>query len=140
MDTLDITLLVVAVDIPASSYQLGDIVDVSARHYDGCSHDRFVLVHVHGIPLPAPADKVLKRLKVLLESTIQDENFDGEVRRRAWRLDAGSTSDSVMSELVTQRETTIDWATAQQFIAKRVIIDEQSPELDQMLFITEDDV
>lgn len=140
MATLDITMLVFAVDIPSSSYSVGDIVDVGPRHNDGCSHERFVLVHVEGIPLPAPSDKVLKRLKLLLESTVQDGSLENEVRRRAWRLDSGSTSTGVMSELVSTRETVITWETAKAFICKRIIIDESSPELDQMLFITEDDV
>lgn len=140
MATLDVTLLVFAVDIPGAPYKMGDIVDVGPRHNDGCGHERFVLVHVEGIPLPAPAEAVLKRLKSLLESTVKDASFDNEVRRRAWRLDADNTSTEVMSELVNTRETIITWERAKLFLGRRIIIDESSPELDQMLFITEDDV
>lgn len=140
MTTLDMTLLIFAVDIPGAAYKMGDVVDVGPRHNEGCSHERFVLVHVEGIPLPAPADKVLKRLKALLEGTVQNVNFDNEVRRRAWRLDAASTSNEVMIELVSTRETIITWEKAKLFLGRRIIIDDSSPELDQMLFITEDDV
>lgn len=140
MGTLDITLLVFASNIEGSAYHIGDIIDVGARHNSGCSHERFILVHVEGIPLPAPEHQVLKRLKTLLESNVQDGNFEQEVRRRAWRLDAPNTSPEVMTELITNRETTITWGVAKQFLCKRIVIDETSPELDQLLFITEEDV
>ena len=140
MTTLDISLLVFAVDIEGAAYGMGDIVTVSARHFNGCRNLRFILVHVEGVPLPAPADKVLKRLKVLLEGSVSDQTFDNEIRRRAWRLDAPSTSTEVMTELITTRETVIDWELAKAFIAKRVINNEADNSLDELLFITDGDI
>jgi len=137
---MDISLLVFAVDLPSSAYSLGDIVDVSARHYDGCQHQRFILVHVHGIPDNGPEDVQLRRLKEMFERQLTTEAFGEEVRRRAWRLDAPATAPSVMSELLATRETVIDWETAKVFLGKRVVSDIESPDSDALSFITDGDV
>lgn len=139
---MDISLLVFAVDLPSSAYHLGDIVDVSPRHFDGCQHDRFILVHVHGIPDDelAPQEIQFKRLKEMFERQLTTEAFGEEVRRRAWRLDADATAPSVMNELLASRETVIDWPTAKAFLGKRVVSDIETPASDSMVFITDSDV
>ncbi len=137
---MDISLLVFAVDRPESPYFMGDVVDVSPRHYDGCSHERFVLVHVHGIPDTAPEEIQFKRLKEMFERQLTTEAFGEEVRRRAWRLAAEDTSPSVMSELLATRETVIDWTTAKNFLGKKLVEAVEDPARDTMTFISDGDV
>lgn len=139
---MDISLLVFAADLPSSAYHLGDIVDVSPRHFDGCYNERFVLIHVHGIPEDelVPEEIQFKRLKQMFERQLTTEAFGEEVRRRAWRLDAPATAPSVMSELLATRETVIDWETAKAFLGKRVVSDIEQPETDSMVFISDSDV
>lgn len=139
---MDISLLVFAVDLPASPYFLGDIVDVSPRHFDGCTHEIFILVHVHGIPEDelTPQEIQFKRLKEMFERQLTTEAFGEEVRRRAWRLAAEATAPSVMSELIATRETVIDWTTAKVFLGKKIVSAIETPSSDSMVFISDSDV
>lgn len=135
---MDISLLVIAED--RAPYKQGDVVDVSLRHYDGCSHQRFVLVHIEGIPDTAPTDIQFKRLKGMFEAQLMTESREGEVRRRAWRLKAEDTAAHVMSELVATRETVITWEVAKVFLGKKIVSDIERPETDDLVFISDDDV
>lgn len=137
---MDISLLTYAIDSPDASYRIGDIIDVSLRHYEGCSNNAFVLVHVHGIPdTYATPQEQLAALKVKFEEPILAAPGE-EVRRRAWRLAAEETAPWVMDELLATRETTIDWETAKVFLGKKVVSDIEDPDGDSIVFISDEDI
>lgn len=136
---MDISLLIFAVNLPNSSYHRGDVVDVGLRHYDGCHHPRFVLVHIEGVPDLAPEDIQLRRLKQMLERhTIK--GFGEEVRRRSWRVDVASLPTAIRNELLTNREYTVTWTQAKNYLGKKVVTNEDDPDTDTLTLITDGDV
>lgn len=138
---MDISLLVYALDNPSSSYNLGDVVDVSYRHYESCSHDKFILIHIEGIPETAPLDKVFKRFKDMLEMLATDEvGNEDQKRKREWKLDPANSSSEVMAQMINNRETLLTWEVAKNFLGKRFVHDFNAPELDTLINITDGDV
>ncbi len=137
---MDISLLIMAEDIISHANFVGDIISVSEKHREACSHPRFVIVHITGIIDNVPYKYQFKRLKEMLESPIKSEDFQSEVRSSAWALTTANASPDVMQSLHANREATIPWSRAKLFLGKKYIVDANNPSLDELIFITDGDV
>lgn len=136
---MDISLLVMVSQIALSPYRRGDIIDVSLLHSEPCSHSRFALIHVLGVPNNAPPKKLIKRFKMMLERAHMTVAFNDEIRRRQWRIDYRNLPASVKQEILANREYTVSWSQAKNYIGKRVVTDESDPDSDTLVFIRDED-
>jgi len=137
---MDISLLVFAIDDINEPCELGDIVSVDLKHSESCTNKKCVLVHVLNIPDKAPKAIQIRRIRTMLTNRVVTATFNDVVRYRAFKILTNNAPVSIRTGLKNNREATIDWSVAKQFLGKKVIVDETNRKLDTLTLITNGDI
>ena len=129
----------------ACRYWPGDILDVyPAEKYatlgdDGNyllnsppGHPRFAFVHVKNVPVKFSVDRIKNKLTATVESEGGVENNQQLLRRRGWHIPPSITPVVFKQKLLLEKEATVDFNVAKNYIRKKVITDIFDPEVDNI--------
>jgi hypothetical protein len=120
---LDFSLLLFALDHPRYPYRLGDVVGVNTLHSEKCTHPRFALLHVRGVPEPDGRSSFFDDFKEMIQEQpyFADPSEPDVSRKRYWcaHLPLMTTTDA--DKLLSKREITLTWSDVKLFLAKTTI-------------------
>lgn len=140
---MDICLLIMAKPSTGSTYRKGDIVEVSMQGSSPCRHPKFVMIKINGVPDKAPADILLKRIKLALCSEIKDASNLADmrvIRRRRWLIDYSLIPKSIKDKLRDNKEVTGTWEQLKSVLVRRIVNVEEDDTQDTLIAITDDDL
>ena len=121
----------------ARRYRQFDIVEVwpRARVTEPPSpNSKFWFIHVTGIPDTIPFEKVKAKLTEPVFNPLVAGDF---IRRRRWRADIPA---AVLSTLQANREITVPYLTAKDYIKRKVANNASDPTQDTLEVLTDQDL
>ena len=119
------------------SWKPGDIVHVGNFSNGTNGVPRFVSLNLRNLPDKVEYEYQFRRIKKMMESSYQIGLGQGELRRRAFRVDLRLMPTNMRQTLLQQRGLTLEWDVAKAYIAKKVVVNNFDYTTDTNTIITD---